>query len=206
MKHICTVPPRMPRLVAALCSSVCFAACVTRPSPVLTALPATAAASPTGSYCYRGPMQNVTVEKSDSATSMYLLKRVPDWPTTRRESGFVSVPLRNIARGSVVTLERADSALVINWITRAGRQVGRQRWPIVKDSAGVVEVALKAGGGAPMGVGRSRRSAEFVRGADGTLTVVEHYREKGLGLLIIPFADHMAWRMVLDADAVCDGG
>jgi len=58
-------------------------------------------------------------------------------------------------------------------------------------------------GGTPLGVAKRRRTAQFARSADGRLTVVEHYRERGLGFFIIPFSDHLAWRMVLDSASVC---
>lgn len=189
-----------------LCGAVLliFTACFGKADARLATLPSPAPDGVPGTYCYRGPYENVTPDVPDAKVSKWMLDRYPNYQITRRESGFTVLPLRDVYVQTPVTVTRRGDQLDIRYRRRASEAHRTLTWQIVRERNGVLELELpNPRGGAALGIGWSRRWAEAVRGPDGRLALVEHYRERGLGLLVIPFQDHLVWRMDLDPAERC---
>lgn len=186
-----------------------LAGCVTRPPAGFVPTPAADPAGIAGRYCYRDAITNVKVQQPDSALPRWILKNRPEYALDRRYHGFTVIPLRRVAERSIVTVDTAAGHITLRfddrWTT-AGTVV---RHP-VDERRGLLRgtVAVRApvppGGGAVLGAGKSRRWAELTRTTGGGLLLVEHYTERGLGLLIVPFTDHLSWVLELEPAASCE--
>lgn len=193
----------MKRSAVAFSAAVLCAACLSSPEAQLTELPAASLDGVAGAYCYVDPLENVTVAER-GPTSRANANEDPENLRAQRESGFQVLPLVLVQRASQVHVMRDGEQITIQYTLRTNGEPRMLTWPIAKEARGVVELTLPDWrGGAAFGIGGSKRWAQLLRGEDGRLTLIEHYREQGLAFLLIPFREHQARRLDLDPVARC---
>jgi hypothetical protein len=185
---------------AALCS-----ACVSRPLPHLVALPVMPGPAISGSWCYRGAYENIIADYEDDSTrDRYAQAHYPDWNIRRRERGFTALPFYDVQVHTPILVARRDDSVSIQYQRRGTSETLTRSFPVTAESGGVVQLALpNPRMGTSLVIGPSSRSLDLTVGSDGRPAIIEHYRERGLGLLVIPVRHHAALRANLDPMARC---
>jgi hypothetical protein len=188
-----------------LAGGMLLTGCMARPKPHLTALPAAPRTSVAGTWCYRSAYDNVVPDEEDNEKRhKYFTDRYPNWHITRREGGFSALPLRDVYVFTPIVVERVADSVRITYRRRATQLTRTRTFAVKEEKDGVLTLRIpNRGGGVPLGIGWSGRSLDMTVGNDGRLAIIEHYQEGGLGLFIIPFREHLAWRMNLDPMSAC---
>ena len=199
------------RARAVICATLAIltgAACYGRPDRAVVARPAPDPAGVAGTYCFLSPSRNVR-GAAELAERRYWQQQEAKRPGTIRDlqvGWFRGLPLRQVADRSRidVRLDREARMLELRYTTRDTRMSRAVTHRLEGPLDGELRVDLRSsGGGVPLGIGTRRRWMTLTRGVDGTLTVIEWYREAGLAFLVLPLYETVARTLVLEPASAC---
>ncbi len=200
---------RRRRSPLALLPLLLVTACIGGPSPTLAARPTPDPAGVAGTYCYRSPVANVR-EAAALAASRYWQEQERQRPGSLHSvmtGGFGGLPVREFADSSRVEVRVEErGTLVVRWLDRTTRRPREELFVIARPAtSGEVrlEDPARGSGGAALGVGRASQWLTMTRGADGGLTMIRWYRERGLFLLLFPFQEYYLKAVDLDPASGC---
>ncbi len=187
-----------------VCALCC--ACIEGPDEDEVARPQADPAGVSGAYCFQSGSLNVrTVHPMYSSVDGQTRELAsPDVVSMVHAGRFTGIPLGRVADSTLLEVLVTDSELTVTYHDRFSSLPGRITRPISDVTKGEVSIELPTvRAGVSFGIGTSRRWMTLTRGADGTLTYIEWYRERALAFFVLPMQKTRARAAVLDPVNAC---